>query len=244
MATYPNTTAASDVWSLRDVYKAEAGDDWPEVSVAPVDPVTITSLGTTVTQSSRNVTNINLLSVSQGDQIVLVYGSEGAGTVSSATLAGTSVSVDLAEASPTLYPSNGSTAIMSVVADSNIAGASSATLAITSSGTETQYRSAVAVFILSRSATVFASNGSNDDGTSLSTQINFSQGALFTSYYAHTGNPADLTGVANSIDETMGGDSAFTIGYSDSTNSGSATHSIGYTNGEIEGTAFGAVVYS
>ena len=31
MATYPNTTSASDIWSLRDVYKAEAGDEWPEV---------------------------------------------------------------------------------------------------------------------------------------------------------------------------------------------------------------------
>jgi hypothetical protein len=29
MATYPNTTSASDIWSLRDVYKAEAGDEWP-----------------------------------------------------------------------------------------------------------------------------------------------------------------------------------------------------------------------
>lgn len=28
---YPTTTAASDVWSLRDVYKAEAGDNWPAV---------------------------------------------------------------------------------------------------------------------------------------------------------------------------------------------------------------------
>jgi len=26
---YPTTTAASDVWSLRDVYKAEAGANWP-----------------------------------------------------------------------------------------------------------------------------------------------------------------------------------------------------------------------
>ena len=27
--TYPTTSSASDVWSLRDVYKAEAGDEWP-----------------------------------------------------------------------------------------------------------------------------------------------------------------------------------------------------------------------
>jgi len=31
MATYPTTSSASDVWSLRDVYKAEAGDDWPDL---------------------------------------------------------------------------------------------------------------------------------------------------------------------------------------------------------------------
>ena len=33
MATYPNTDAASDIWSLRDVYKAEAGDEWPSSQV-------------------------------------------------------------------------------------------------------------------------------------------------------------------------------------------------------------------
>jgi len=27
--TYPTSSSASDVWSLRDVYKAEAGDEWP-----------------------------------------------------------------------------------------------------------------------------------------------------------------------------------------------------------------------
>jgi len=27
--TYPTSSSASDVWSLRDVYKAEAGGDWP-----------------------------------------------------------------------------------------------------------------------------------------------------------------------------------------------------------------------
>lgn len=37
MATYPNTTSASDVWSLRDVYKAEAGGDWPSLPLITVD---------------------------------------------------------------------------------------------------------------------------------------------------------------------------------------------------------------
>ena len=30
--TYPTSSSASDVWSLRDVYKAEAGDDWPTLA--------------------------------------------------------------------------------------------------------------------------------------------------------------------------------------------------------------------
>jgi hypothetical protein len=36
MATFPSTTSASDVWDMMDVYRAEAGDNWP--SVAPSDP--------------------------------------------------------------------------------------------------------------------------------------------------------------------------------------------------------------
>jgi len=35
--TYPTSSSASDVWSLRDVYKAEAGDEWPEF-VSASDP--------------------------------------------------------------------------------------------------------------------------------------------------------------------------------------------------------------
>jgi hypothetical protein len=43
MATYPNTNSASDVWSLRDVYKAEAGDEWPSLSPA----TNVTNIATT-----------------------------------------------------------------------------------------------------------------------------------------------------------------------------------------------------
>jgi len=32
--TYPTSSSASDVWSLRDVYKAEAGDDWPTIATS------------------------------------------------------------------------------------------------------------------------------------------------------------------------------------------------------------------
>lgn len=35
---YPTTTAASDVWSLRDVYKAEAGSNWPTIGGGAADP--------------------------------------------------------------------------------------------------------------------------------------------------------------------------------------------------------------
>lgn len=31
MAQFPSTTSASDVWSLQDQYRAEAGDNWPEL---------------------------------------------------------------------------------------------------------------------------------------------------------------------------------------------------------------------
>jgi len=240
MATYPNTTSASDVWSLRDVYKAEAGGNWPEVVLATIN---ITSLGTTVTQSSNDVTGIDLSSVSEGDQLILVYGSEGAGDVTAATLAGTSVTIDLAESGLSTYPS---VAFMSVVADSSIAGSASATLSVTSSQQgSTQYRCAVAVFIISQSVSASATYSSSEDGTSLSTTIDFSTGVLFTAYYDEDDSAPTLTGVANTIHEEMGSSSSdFFIGYSDDSNAGSATHAIGYTNGAPDGTAFGAVVYS
>jgi len=38
--SYPTTSSASDVWSLRDVYKAEAGDEWPTTD-APFDAVAL-----------------------------------------------------------------------------------------------------------------------------------------------------------------------------------------------------------
>jgi len=36
--SYPTTSSASDVWSLRDVYKAEAGGDWPGGLAGATDP--------------------------------------------------------------------------------------------------------------------------------------------------------------------------------------------------------------
>ena len=45
MADFPSTTDASDVWSLKDNYKAEAGDNWPQM------PIGITATGGTITTS-------------------------------------------------------------------------------------------------------------------------------------------------------------------------------------------------
>jgi len=234
---HPTTSSAYGIWSLNEVRDAVRGDNWPEL------PFTITSLGTTVTQSSNDVTGIDLSSVSEGDQLVLVYGSEGAGDVTSATLAGTSVTVDLAESGLSTYPS---VAFMSVIAGFSIAGASSATLDVTSSQQgSTQFRCAVAVFVLSKSASASATYSSSEDGATLSTTIDFSTGVLFTAYYDEDDSTPILNGVANTIDEDMGTNSSdFFIGYSDESNAGSATHSIGYTSGAANGTAFGAVVYS
>jgi len=39
--SYPTSSSASDVWSLRDVYKAEAGNDWP--FPPPTAPDTVTA---------------------------------------------------------------------------------------------------------------------------------------------------------------------------------------------------------
>lgn len=232
----PTSVLASGVWSLKEQEKAQKDGDWS------VLPITITTVGTTVTQSDRDVTGINLSSVSLGDQLVIVYGSEGAVTVTSATLAGTAVTIDETSADTSTFAS---VAIMSVVADSNIAGAGSATLDITSTGTGTQFRCACSIFILSRTATAFAVYENANAGATLSATINFSAGALFTGYYDANEAVPTLTGVANQINEGMGSASSdFSIGYSPSANSGNASHSIGYTGGSSSSTAYAVVVYT
>jgi len=37
--SYPTTSSASDVWSLRDVYKARGGGNWPSIQTIPTAPV-------------------------------------------------------------------------------------------------------------------------------------------------------------------------------------------------------------
>lgn len=64
MADFPSTTDASDVWSLKDNYKAEAGDNWPSL------PVGITATGGTVT--------------TDGDYKIHTFTSSGTFTVSDA----------------------------------------------------------------------------------------------------------------------------------------------------------------
>lgn len=43
MAQFPSTTSASDAWSLTDVYRAEAGDNWPAVITVPGAPTGVSA---------------------------------------------------------------------------------------------------------------------------------------------------------------------------------------------------------
>jgi len=45
MAQFPSTTSASDVWNLTDIYRAEAGDNWPLVATVPSAPTIGTATG-------------------------------------------------------------------------------------------------------------------------------------------------------------------------------------------------------
>lgn len=43
MPQFPSTTSASDVWSLMDVYRAEAGDNWPATATVPGAPTSVSA---------------------------------------------------------------------------------------------------------------------------------------------------------------------------------------------------------
>ena len=246
---YPNSTAASDVWSLKDLYKAKAGDNWPPLS-APVDvnatgvggasalgsvtvstpsgALTLTSIGTFVTQSSTSVTSIDLTGVSTSDQLIIVYGTEidGATPVTSATLGGYSASLAVA-----INSTSASSAVFFMPA-TNVGGSSGLTFACTA-GSGTQFRAAVSIFSVNKASAlnlVDTDSATTENGYSGS--IDFaSGGVLVTGFYDDT-DPASVTmiGVDNTIFEEMGSASSdFYIGYSSSGSSGSATHSIGYT---------------
>ena len=238
-----NTTSSSSVngiFSLREHHIAAVANEWIGKTLS--SDITITSLGTTVTQSSDNVTGIDLSSVSVNDMLILVYGSEGAYNVTNATLAGTSVSIDVEETGSATYPT---VAIMSIKADADIAGNASATLAITTELSATDYRAAVSVFKLSEEvANSTRTYSVSEAGTSASSNIDFSEGVLFAAYFDEDDSAPTLVGVDNTIDEDMGsGSSDFFIGYSPESSSGSGTHSVGYSSGAADGTAFAAAVY-
>jgi hypothetical protein len=77
MATYPNTTSASDVWSLRDVYKAEAGDEWPFISTLGRDYVSsylATTGGSLITVSSGGDLRAAIDGATDGDAILVNEG--------------------------------------------------------------------------------------------------------------------------------------------------------------------------
>lgn len=45
MAQFPSTSSASDVWNLTDVYRAEAGSNWPTMALVPDAPTIGTATG-------------------------------------------------------------------------------------------------------------------------------------------------------------------------------------------------------
>ena len=45
MAQFPSTSGASDVWNMTDVYRAEAGDNWPITATVPGAPTIGTATG-------------------------------------------------------------------------------------------------------------------------------------------------------------------------------------------------------
>ena len=45
MAQFPSRTSASDVWNMTDVYRAEAGDNWPIIATVPGAPTIGTATG-------------------------------------------------------------------------------------------------------------------------------------------------------------------------------------------------------
>lgn len=236
---YPTTTAASDVWSMKDQYKAKAGGNWP---ARQVNNLTITSIGTFVTQSSADVTGIDLTGVSTSDQLIIVYGVEviDATPVTSATLGGESATLAVATNS-----SSASTAVFFMPA-TNVGGSSGLTFACTA-GTGIQYRAAVSIFSVDKSSALeSADTDSSTDTNDYSSTINFAEGGvLVTSLFDET-DPASVSmnGVDTTIFEEMGSASSdFYIGYSGSGSSGGSSHSIGYT-ATVDNAAFVAATFT
>lgn len=77
---YPNTTNASDVWSLRDVYKAEASDEWPLINDPNFANVNLLvnadgqADGSTSISDVSNTHTINVFGNAQVDTSIFKYG--------------------------------------------------------------------------------------------------------------------------------------------------------------------------
>ena len=81
--TYPTSSSASDVWSLRDVYKAEAGDDWPVAVETDPNFANVSLLinadgladgSTSVVDASNNSLSIAAQGDAQVDTTIFKYG--------------------------------------------------------------------------------------------------------------------------------------------------------------------------
>jgi hypothetical protein len=199
-------------------------------------------LGFTVTQSSKDVTGIDLSSVPEGSLILILYGLEanaGKEGLTSATLGGESASVDVSS------ESNGGSycAICSIEASASLAGDSSVSFVPTFSSSPTPTRSAVAVFYVDGSAAL-VDTVKGEDSASGSLSIDFSSGGcLIGGLFQEGDTNGSITGFEEEDFSEMGSASAdFFIGYSGFAASGDSTHSVTYSGDDAQ-QAFAAATY-
>ena len=75
---YPSSSAASDVWSLRENYKAEAGNDWPSIPTNGrkyADSYIATTGGTITPVATTDNLTTAVSSATDGDVLLLAEGS-------------------------------------------------------------------------------------------------------------------------------------------------------------------------
>lgn len=74
---YPSSSAASDVWSLRENYKAEAGNDWPSIPTFGrkyADSYIATTSGTITPVATTDNLNTAVDNATDGDVLLLAEG--------------------------------------------------------------------------------------------------------------------------------------------------------------------------
>lgn len=74
---YPSSSAASDVWSLRENYKAEAGNDWPSIPTLGrkyADSYIATTSGTITSIATTDDLTAAVASAADGDAFLLAEG--------------------------------------------------------------------------------------------------------------------------------------------------------------------------